>query len=70
MLIPLEGDRLLLTDDLVALVRRDGMTDVIVRDGPKGSTSLTPKTLRERQRKLWSRGRIEAMNLLQGGHVE
>ena len=67
MLIPLEGDRLLFTRRLVALVRRDGRTDIVVRDGPVEATGLTPKTLRERQRRLWSRGRTEAMNLLQGG---
>jgi hypothetical protein len=72
MIIPLEGDRLLLmTDDLVALVRRDdGVTEIIGSKGARGTTGFTPKTLKERHRRLWSRGRFLAASLLQGGNSQ
>ncbi|MBL3591963.1 MAG: hypothetical protein JMJ93_00490 [Synergistaceae bacterium] len=68
MIIPLEGERLVLMADVVALVRGDGLTEIVGRDGSLRTTGLTPMTLRARHRKLWTGGRLRAANLLQGGH--
>jgi hypothetical protein len=50
MFLPLEGDDLIHLGRVVALVRDEGETAVVLRDGTVMATGFTPRTLAKRHR--------------------
>lgn len=50
MFLPLEGDDLIHLGRVVALVRDEGETAIVLRDGTVLATGFTPRTLAQRHR--------------------
>jgi hypothetical protein len=49
----LEGDDIVLMDKVVALVRADGETAILMRDGAVKPAGFTPITISKRSDKFW-----------------
>ena len=53
MFLLLEEENTVLTDNIVALIRGDGETAILMRDNTVRVTGFTPQTLERRSRKFW-----------------
>ena len=57
MFLFLENDDVIFLDEVTALIRGEGRTAVLMRDGSARDTCFTPLTLQKRGEKFWSRAK-------------
>lgn len=60
MFIPLEGEKILCLENVVALYRENGATVILKRNGGKEESSFTPRAIARRGAKLGARWAAQA----------
>ncbi len=67
MFLLLEGNGAIHIDRVLALVREENETAVILRDGSVMATGFTPLTIDRRSRRFLEKGKAEAERIRRGG---
>ncbi|MDR2780318.1 MAG: hypothetical protein LBB28_04255 [Synergistaceae bacterium] len=65
----LEDDNIIILENVVALVRRDGGTRVLLRCGNERESGFTPLVIDRRSRNFGNRGDGRGIKMLNGGNL-
>ena len=68
MFLFLEDDNIVILENVVSLVRRDGRTRILLRGGDERESGFTPLVIDRRSGNFWNRGDGRGIKRLNGGN--